>query len=94
MTRTMLSGLAAVAVLAVLADVPAQAQQSGQQSGAHSSHSGSVDVVTGHQRARSMPQGSRQFRGGRNPAALDPGFHAVFIWAKSVGLPPPPPDPK
>lgn len=94
MTRTILSGLAAVAVLAVLADVPAEAQQFGQQSGARPSHSGGINVVSGHQRARSMPQRSRQFRGGREPAALDPGFHAVFIWAQTVRLPPPPPDPK
>jgi len=88
MTRTMLSGLAAVAVLAVLADVPAEAQQFGQQGGARPSHSGGINAVSGHRRARSMPQMSRQFRGGRGPAALDPGFWAVANWARSVRLPP------
>ena len=88
MTRTILSGLAAVAVLAVLSDVPAEAQQFGQQKGARPSHSGGINAVSGHRRARSMPQRSGQFRGGRGPAALDPGFWAVANWARSVRLPP------
>jgi hypothetical protein len=92
MTRTMLFGLAAAAVLAVLADVPAEAQQFSQQSGARSSHSGGINVVSGHQRARSKPQRSRQFQGGRGPApcwaTCLPGVHAVATWATTVGLPP------
>lgn len=73
MTRTLLSGLAAVAMLAVLADTPANAQQFRQQSGAYTSNSGGNAAAKRQGRTRSRPQGSQQLSSGQQPtSAVNP----------------------
>ena len=84
MTRTMLSGLAAVAVLAMLADVPANAQQFRLKSGAHSIHSG-VNIAAKRQgRTRSRPRGSQQLSGGQQPTSpiIGPGVLVLGQYAR------------
>ena len=71
MTRTLLSGLAAVAVLAVLAAVPADAQQLKQRSGAFPGHPGGISAAMGHGHTQLLPQRPLQMRGaGRQPSAV------------------------
>lgn len=71
MTRTLLSGLAAVAVLAVLADTPANAQQFRQQSGAQPGYAGG-NATMGNAGTRSRPQRSRRLRSNQQqPSAVD-----------------------
>ena len=65
MKRTMLSGLTAVALLAVLANAPAHAQQF--------RHNGVFKAITGHGVAHSMPQNSLRWgRGEQRLYGIDP----------------------
>jgi hypothetical protein len=68
MTRKILSGLAAVAVLAALAHAPANAQQAGARTG----QSAGINGAIGNGGARPKPQGPQQLgTGQRSPAAID-----------------------
>ena len=82
MTRTMLSGLAAVAVLAMLTDISAEAQQLNQRNGLRSSHSGGINAALRHRSARPTPQRIRRLSSGkRKPSAnTAASVHALTVY--------------
>jgi len=87
MTRTVLSGVAALAMLAVLADTPVEAQQFRQQSGASTSNSGGGNATMRRGRTRSRPQGSQQLSSGQPQPSANTGaaIHAIntyLLWKK------------
>ena len=81
MTRTMLSGLAAFAVLAMLAHTPAEAGKF-KRSGASNSGSAGASASAGNGGAGSNTQNRRRLRGNQNQPTANTGaaIHALGVY--------------
>ncbi len=82
MTRTTLSGLATVAMLAVLASAPAKAQGFGQRYGAPTGYGGGLNQAIGNRGAPSIPQRAKKLTSGQpSPSAnTAANVHALTVY--------------
>lgn len=81
MSRMILSGLATIAVLVTLTDVPAQAQQYKQRNGLRANHADGINALR-QRSARPIPHRRRGLsNGARNPSAnTAANVHALSVY--------------